>query len=193
MRSIVALLLFSLWSAAYADTWLPAVARGVASPSGNIVVRVLPGDNLGEVFGFSGEKKGHPAQAVYYRLSDGDKYVQYQQVALLNPIAPVDFVVSDSGELATLDNWHNVGIGKALVVYAPDGSVRRSYELKDIYTLAEIEKIDQSVSSVWWRCNFPPIFEPRTSSLTFYDSIGNVVAVDLKTGNLTKPTSHKGC
>ncbi|MBC3928949.1 hypothetical protein [Undibacterium sp. CY21W] len=75
-------------------------------------MRVIPGKNLGEVSGFSGEKKGQPARAVYYRITETDNYVKFQEVELLNPIAPVDFAVSDAGELVTLDNWHNMGIGR---------------------------------------------------------------------------------
>lgn len=100
----------------------------MASPDGNIVVRVLPGDSLGEVMGFAGEKKGRPAQAMYYRVAEGDRYIKCQEAPLHNPIAPFDFYVSDSGEMATLDNWHNMGIGKIVVVYAPDGTVRQSHE-----------------------------------------------------------------
>lgn len=100
----------------------------MASPDGNIVVRVLPGDSLGEVMGFAGEKKGRSVQAMYYRVAEGDRYIKCQEAPLLNPIAPFDFYVSDSGEMATLDNWHNMGIEKIVVVYAPDGTVRQSHE-----------------------------------------------------------------
>jgi hypothetical protein len=190
MRQLAVLLLFAICTAAIADSWPSAKVRGVASPNGNIVVRVLPGDSLGDVMGFAGEKKGRPAQAMYYRL-EGDRYIKYQEAPLLNPIAPVDFFVSDNGEIATLDNWHNMGIGKIVVVYAPDGTVRQSHELKEIYSQADLKKMKTSTSSIWWRCNSPPLFERGTVS--FYDQIGNVVDVDLKIGSVTKPVKHKRC
>jgi len=193
MRLLCGILLICLSSASFADSWASAVIRGAVSPNGNIVVRIIPGNSLGDVTGFAGEKKGEPARAVYYRLTEANNYTKYQAVKLLNPIAPVDFAVSDAGELVTLDNWHNMGIGQAIAVYDPSGGVRRSFALKDVYKPDEIKKFTRSVSSVWWRCNPPPVFDQDSSSLAFEDRIGNVISIDLKSGVVSKPAKHKGC
>lgn len=176
-----------LWiSLVRADSWPSAKVAAAASPTGQVVVRVLPGTRLGDVFGFGGARKGDPASAIYYRLGPGDAYVQYQKIPLLNPVAPLYIAVSDAGELVTLDNWHNMGYGAVVAIYRPDGQVLRSYGLSEIYNAAEIQTIPTSVSSVWWRCPIPPHFEPRSSSLELYDALGNSVEINLKTGELKK-------
>ena len=45
---------------------------------------------------------------------------------LLNPVAPVDFFVTDRGFLITLDNWHNLGYGKVVAFYTAE--LKSSYE-----------------------------------------------------------------
>jgi hypothetical protein len=194
MRHVLALVLFIACGRVSADSWPAAKVAGMASPSGRVVVRVIPGASLGEVYGFAGERKGKPATAVYYHLGPHDDYVKYQEVPLQNPIAPEFFAVSDAGDLVTLDNWHNMGMGKAIVIYRADGQVLRSYELSQIFSATELEKIPRSVSSVWWRCNSPPLLEPRNSSLEFEAELGFNVEVNLKTGVLAKnASSRKAC
>ena len=195
MKYALALALSLLAAAVLADSWPAAKAAGVASPTGQVVVRVVPGTNLDATYGFSGAQKGKAATALVYRLNPAGNYVKYREVSLLNPIAPVFAAVSDSGELVTLDNWHNMGLGEAVVVvYSPEGTVRRSHRLADIYTDAEVQTFERSTSSIWWRCPSTPIFEPRTSSLELMDVLGANVEVNLKTGAVKRtPASQKGC
>ena len=194
MRYAVALALSFFCGLASADSWPAAKVAGAASPTGQVVVRVLPGTSLGDVYGFDGERKGESASAIFYRLGATDVYAQYQKISLLNPVAPLFTAVTDAGELVTLGNWHNMGLGKVVVIYRPDGQLLRSYDLAQIYTEAEIQKIPNTVSSVWWRCPMPPIFEPRISSLELQDIFGNIVEINLKTGALKKSASmQEGC
>jgi hypothetical protein len=195
MRHALALALFLFVTQACADSWPPAKVAGIASPTGQIVVRVVPGSNLDAVYGFSGAQKGKAATAMFYRLDPRANYEKVQEVSLLNPIAPVFSAVADSGELVTLDNWHNMGVGNSVVVvYAHDGKVLRSYRLEDIYTEAEIKTFERSVSSIWWRCPSQPVFEPRTGMLELTDALGSNVSISLRTGAVTRnPTSQKGC
>lgn len=160
-----------------------------------MVVRVLPGSNLGAVYGFGGARKGEAARAIFYRLDAAANYVKVREVSLLNPIAPVFAAVADSGELVTLDNWHNMGIGDSvIVVYSPDGTVLRKYRLADVYTESEIAKFNRTTSSIWWRCEIQTGFETRTSSVEFADELGGNVEVNVKTGVVTRTqTSRKGC
>ena len=195
MRYAIALALSLLVTQAFADSWVPAKVAGLASPTGHVVVRVVPGSNLDAVYGFSGTQKGKAAVATFYRLDSAANYEKFKEIVLLNPIAPVFSAVADSGELVTLDNWHNMGVGDAVVVvYSPDGKVLRSYGLADIYTEVEIKKFERSVSSIWWRCQTQPVFEPRTGVLELMDTLGANVGINLKTGEVTRnPTSQKGC
>jgi len=77
-----------------------------------------------------------------------DPYGLGATVTLLNPVAPVEFFVSDQGYLITLDNWHNMGYGKVLALYGPDGAPIKSYELKDLFSEEEISRFEHSVSSI---------------------------------------------
>jgi hypothetical protein len=194
---LVALLLLPLvlaaGSAARADSWPNAVAMGVASRDGRTVVRVQPGTSIGDTLGFAGAGKGPYAQASYYRLDGDDKFSRYQAITLLNPVAPVFIAVSNAGELVTLDNWHNMGYGAVVVVYGPDGKIRRSHTLADLYSPEEINRFQRSTSSVWWRCPEEPALDARTTLMNVRDKLGNVLAVDMKTGHVMKNGKHHGC
>ena len=84
LRALIAVIAFLVAGVtpAHADSWPGPVEAGVASPDGRIVVRIIPGESLGEVYGFSSAKKGAHARAKYYRLSDADEYLKYQNVEL---------------------------------------------------------------------------------------------------------------
>jgi hypothetical protein len=84
---------------------------------------------------------------------------------LLNPVAPVEFFVTDNGVLITLDNWHNMGYGKVVVFYTPDGKPIRAYELSDLFTKSEIEGFSHSVSSIRWRENPGAYIRPGGETL----------------------------
>lgn len=155
MIRALALFVFTfLWLLiASADEWQAAQPIGVSSPSGRIVVRVLPGNSIGDVYGFSGAEKGEFATAIYYLLTDPGGYEPYQKATLQNPVAPVSAFLTDEGTLVTLDNWHNVGIDPVIVIYGSDGVLLRKYKLSDLYEQTQIESMPRSVSSIWWRCS----------------------------------------
>lgn len=156
-------------------------------------MRVVPSTD--KRAGHTGESKGPAARAVVYRLETTGDYAKYLEFELLNPVSPVFAAISDEGELITLDNWHNVGIGESVVVvYSPNGHVVRSLGLKDIYSAAELGKFRESVSSIWWRCGSSAEIHPRTSSVEFMDALGSKVGISLKTGEVSRsPSSRTGC
>ena len=180
--------------AARADQWLTATESGAISSDGRIVVRVVPGQSWGEAAGFKGAPTGPHAQARYYRLDEAQsQFVLYQERELLNPVKPVFFAIGEDGTLATLDNWHNAGYGPVVVVYAPSGETLKSYELKDLYSEAQIAQFPISVSSIWWRCPATaPAIEPN-GALAFTDALGQRVAVDLATGAVTFEPAPAPC
>ena len=156
------------------------------SYNGTYVVRVQPGESVGDTYGFAGAKKGRYARASVFRAKGEDRYEKVREFDLLNPVAPIDFVVSNAGEVVTLDNWHNMGMGKVLVIYAPDGSVRTSYALSDIYSRTEVGRFEASVSSIWWRCNYPPFLGRGATKFEVMDKIGNTLEVSLGSGTIEK-------
>src|SRR6266566_7316509 len=123
--------------AAQADDWPAPVIREAFSHSRAYFVRVLPGGSFGDTVGFSGAAKGPFATAQFYRLEKDRSYRLAATAPLLNPVAPVEFFVTDRGLLITLDNWHNMGYGKVVAFYSPKGALVKAYELSGLFTASE--------------------------------------------------------
>lgn len=151
LRYLLAVLLLQFSSISLADSWAAAQTREVFSASREYFVRIVPGNSLGDVVGFAGAKKGKYAHAEFYRRNASRGYVLTQEVSLLNPIAPVEFFVSDNGHLATVDNWHNLGYGEVVSVFDAKGKLIRSWKLAELFQADEIERFSHSVSSIHWR------------------------------------------
>ena len=151
MRLYLLVLALTVFPGAQGDDWPAAVVREVFSPSRAYFVRVLPGKSFGDTVGFSGAAKGPFATAEFYRLEKDRSYRLAATAPLLNPVAPAEFYVTDNGSLITLDNWHNIGYGKVVAFYTPEGKPIRVYELSDLFTKSEIEGFGHSVSSIQWR------------------------------------------
>lgn len=179
---ILCLLIYSML--AIADSWLPAKVIAKISESGNYVVKVIPGESLGEVSGYAGEKTGKHAKTEYYRYRN-DAYEKYSEFNLLNPISPVVVDVANNGNLITLDNWHNIGIGYVITIYSAKGKIIKKYKLNDLYEKTKLNTIKMSTSSIWWRCErFPPHMNPNNRSYIIYDFTGNMIEVDIKSGDI---------
>jgi hypothetical protein len=151
MRKILVLLLcFCIAQDLRADDWAPAKVTEVFSKNRDYFVRVTPGESVGESMGFKGAKVGKHAHAEVFHVQPDRGYRLDREVELLNPVAPVEFFVSNAGDLVTLDNWHNVGYGSVLTLYRPDGKLVKAYKLADLFPRSEIDSFPQSVSSIWW-------------------------------------------
>jgi hypothetical protein len=135
---------------ARADSWPGPQLREVFSQSRDYFVRVTPGESWGDTFGFKGAKTGRYATAEFYTRRTDGSYELTAKATLLNPVAPVEFFVSDGGRLITIDNWHNRGYGVVVAIYTADGSVVKSYKLADLFTADEIEAFSHSISSIHW-------------------------------------------
>lgn len=174
--------LFSVYvSTVRADSWPGPQTREVFSASREYFVRVIPGDSLGDTFGFAGEKKGKHAAAEFYRRQQDRSYRLVGEAALLNPVAPVDFFVSDDGRLATIDNWHNLGYGKVVAIYDRSGRVVQSYALRNLFDDEEIKAFGRSVSSIHWR-NGPAYIREDQKTLLITVKSGGDFLFGLETG-----------
>lgn len=151
MRFPLLLLAVTVLPLARGDEWPSPVIREVFSQSRAYFVRVVPGKSFGDTVGFGGAPKGPFATAEFYRREKDRSYRLLATAPLLNPVAPADFLVTDNGFLMTLDNWHNMGYGKVVAFYSPEGKPIRDYALSDLFTKGEIEAFDHSVSSIKWR------------------------------------------
>jgi hypothetical protein len=167
---------------AWADQWPAPQTREVWSQSRDYFVRVIPGKSIGETIGFRGAPTGPYATAELYRRASDRSYRLAWTVSLLNPVAPIDLFLTDRGYLVTLDNWHNMGYGKIVVFYAPDGKLVRGHALDDLFSPAEIDQVPRSVSSIWWR---KPVAYVRPDQQSLYVSVddgGRELIFETETG-----------
>ena len=144
------LVVFLTCVAVSADEWPSPRVREEFSESRSYFVRVTPGNNWGDTVGFKRAATGAAARAQFFRREADMSYRPLKEIELVNPVAPVEFFVSNDGYLATLDNWHNRGYGKVVAFYSPDGDHIKDYDLKDLFSEDEIRRFDRSVSSIAW-------------------------------------------
>jgi hypothetical protein len=167
---------------ARADSWRAAQISEVFSQSREWFVRVTPGVSLGETVGFAGAAKGKHATAEFYQRAPDRSYRLTKEVILHNPVAPVVFLVTDRGYLVTLDNWHNMGYGKAVASYSPDGRLVFAAELKDLFSTEEIARFRSSVSSIWWRTETVYVREGQQSIYVALNVKGSELILEPETG-----------
>jgi hypothetical protein len=166
---------------ARADSWAKPVVREIFSASRDHFVRVIPGTNLGDTVGFAGSPKGANATAEYYHRQADRSYKLTATVRLLNPVAPVDFFVTDAGRLATIDNWHNRGYGSVVALYDARGKLVKAYALTDLFAKAEIDAVPHSVSSIAWHQG-PAYINRDQRTLYMMISSGRDLVIGLETG-----------
>ncbi len=164
-----------------ADDWAARRTNEVFSASRDYFVRVVPGESVGDTFGFAGEKQGNYAVAEFYRRDQDGSYRLVAEGVLLNPVAPVEFFISDDGRLATIDNWHNLGYGQVVAIYDSRGKVVQSYELSDLFQDEEIKNFDRSMSSIQWR-NSPVYIRADQKTLLITAKSGGNFLFGLETG-----------
>lgn len=174
---------------ACADSWAAPQVREVFSASRDHFVRVIPGNSVGDTIGFAGAAeggiagaaKGAYASAEFYRRQPDRSYRLMATAALLNPVAPVEFFVSNDGRLATIDNWHNRGFGSVVAVYDPQGKLVKAYALTDLFSKAEIDTTAHSVSSRAWH-NGPVYINQDQRTLYLMIASGRDLVLGLTTG-----------
>jgi hypothetical protein len=180
-----ALFVLLLPSVGWTDSWPGALPFQVFSKSAKYFVRVIPGESIGDTIGFAAARKGKYAQALYYALQADRSYKLLHEIQLQNPVAPVDLLISDRGQFVTFDNWHNLGYGKVVAIYAASGKLVRNYELGQLYPSSLQEKIPTSVSSRHWRCQPIHFVEPTEQKSVYVPEVtGGYFVFTLATGEL---------
>lgn len=165
-----------------ADQWPSARTKEAFSENRAWFVRVVPGKSYGDTVGFAGSPKGPYARAEFYLLHADRSYRLVMEVTLQNPVAPARFEVTDRGYLITLDNWHNMGYGKTVVFYSPQGRVLAAYGLGDFFSKEEIERFSHSVSSIWWRKETVYVRGDQQSLYVSIDDKGSALIFETETG-----------
>lgn len=194
LKTAVALLLTLFAQGLAADDWPGARAMTVFSEDGTRFVRVEPGNSIGDTVGFAGANRGSYATALFYVRQADRSYRLAAEVSLLNPVAPVDLRLSNSGYLITFDNWHNLGFGKVVAVYDPTGKPLASWELEQLYSAEQIGAILSSQSSRWWRCLPLHFVDPKEQTKVYVrESLGGSFVFDLANGSFAYTPGKAEC
>ena len=184
-------LLCAFAAPALADSWAAPQVREVFSASRDHFVRVVPGKSVGDTIGFGGSAKGPYAAAEFYRRQPDRSYKLTATATLLNPVAPVEFFVSNEGRLATVDNWHNRGYGKVLALYDAQGRLVKAYALADLFSKAEVDAFSHSVSSIAWH-EGPAYINQDQRTLYLMITSGRDLVVGLETGRFAQCETRGG-
>ncbi len=177
----IASLALALAAPAIADSWAAPQVREVFSASRDHFVRVTPGTAVSDTVGFAGAEKGPYATAEFYRRQPDRSYRLMHTVTLLNPVAPVEYFVSNDGRVVTVDNWHNRGYGSVLALYDPAGRLVKAYALEDLFAKPEIDAFRRSVSSRHWH-EGPVYINQDQRTLYMMIASGRDLVLGLETG-----------
>ena len=159
LRGGVAVLTLAAAGAAGADSWLPACPEVHVAPAGAYRFVVMPGGRLDANVcpreARQPEFVNRPtaadrAMGTLERRA-GAAWVPVWQRELTQRVSPVSAVVSDTGRVATFDNWHSVGWGDDVVVlYDSHGRLVRQMGLTDFLPRFYVHALPSSVSSILW-------------------------------------------
>ncbi|MEQ1545797.1 hypothetical protein [Methyloglobulus sp.] len=193
MRKLIVFYLFTLSIICYADKWTLPSEITATSPDAQYFIKVIPGNNYGKSYSFEGAKiNGYNAEASLYKVIGKSKFRLKSKFFLKNPVAPVDIYVNNQGKTITLDNWSNLGYGAIWVIYQTDGKVIKEWGLKDLYSDAEIDKIQRTVSSIWWRCDEPKL-DSNTNKFTVKGVLEHEFSLDLSMNTLEARKQKNVC
>ena len=171
-------------SSVFADSWLSPQPIAAVSENAVWLVRVEPGVSIGDVYGFAGQPVGEYAEATLFKYDeDGQSYAEVETYRTRNPVAPVEVLISDSGWLIALDNWHNFGIGTVASIYDSSGDLISEFRLIDIFGPDELESLERSTSSIWWRCGRASL-DPTGTQILLSDKLGRDISIDYVDGTV---------
>lgn len=151
----VAVLLVTLQAAtvANADTWRPATTQTYVSNDDAWRLTIEPRLSSDR------SARDHGSGAQTAALGTLEHCVRARcrrawQRHLLNGVAPVSALVTDSGHVMTLDNWSSMGFGPhAVALYDSTGALIAKYALVDFLPREYVMALPHSVSSLHWRDN----------------------------------------
>ena len=160
---------------AQADDWATPTTRYLKSDSGRYRAVVVPGEvdtkRRATITLFDDREPTRPKK-LYGRSA-------------VNPRAPAQVLVADSGHLVTLDEWHHAGYEHALVIYDRKGRVIIDCELEQLLLPDELGQVTQTVSSRWWRADRHSVWL-EGGAVLIKTSWGQVLRFDLTSGAQTR-------
>lgn len=146
----------------FADSWALPEPKKYYSESKRYYIEIIPRKLESQLQYFedkvankesAGSKKGvkdNYCKGSLYRQNEKGEYEKLWESRLSNDVAPVNALVSDSGEyVVTFDNWHSVGYGDdVVVIYGQGGKIVKKMSLSNI--VPANTRLPRSVSSIWW-------------------------------------------
>ncbi|RTL33833.1 MAG: hypothetical protein EKK53_27495 [Burkholderiales bacterium] len=145
--------------AAQADSWLPPCPAVYTAPAGAYRLIVMPSGcfdpascrNPGPDAEFAGRPRAADRASGTLERRVGTGWETVWQRDLAHRVSPASAAVSDTGRVATFDNWHAVGWGDNVVaLYDPHGRLMRQMGLTDFLPRFYVHALPSSVSSIWW-------------------------------------------
>jgi hypothetical protein len=161
--TLATLIVISTAKNANSDTWLLPTKKTFYSNNKKFRVEIVPRPVESQLRYFEDkvadrtdpglpphEGARHPRATFSTRRRLG--YSKIRSFPLVNEVAPVTALVSDSGDyLVTFDNWHALGYGEDVVaIYHTKGDLVAHVGLDDLLTEVDIETLPHSVSSIHW-------------------------------------------
>lgn len=146
-------------AAARADSWLPPCPEVHASPGGGYRFIIVPSARIDagscpsevQEVDLSGRPRAADFATGTLERREGTAWVTVWQRELTHRVSPTSVAVSDTGRVATFDNWHAVGWGDNVVVlYDQQGRLVRQMGLADFLPRFYVHALPRSVSSIWW-------------------------------------------
>ena len=185
-----------LISLANADIGLHPKPIGISSPQGSIVVRIIPGIMPGQHSHSKTERSkkfmSPSAKAKYYYLDENFNYDTQQIINLVNPQSPSLAYIFESGELVTVDNWPSVGVDPVIVVYQPDGTILKKYNLSEIYSEEQIKQFTVTALSRLWRCPTALPYQVG-DKLSVFDVLGGRLDISVSTDEFIYTSNYFNC
>ncbi|MEI2433466.1 hypothetical protein RDV84_01240 [Lysobacter yananisis] len=137
------------WRPARADTFLPPRVETYLSGNGRYRLTVTPSAGIS----LPAREDVAPANAAQARVErrQGTGWAQVWRGPLRNPVAPSWSVVSNTGQVATFDDYAAAGHGpRVVVLYGPTGRSVRTLSLAQLLPADYIRALPRSVSSIGW-------------------------------------------
>lgn len=172
-RSLILCAVVAAASVAHADDWAAPTTKYVKSDSARYRGVVTPG------------AAGRPGRITLYDDRDPTRRKRLYQRRPVNEIAPVQVLLSDGGQLVTVDEWQSAGYKHALVLYDRRGRVLLDCQLEEILLPEEMASVEQSESSRWWRAKEHAVWLDG-GAVHLKSAWGPVLRFDLATGAQTR-------
>lgn len=148
-----------------ADKWMPPAREEVLSADGQWRFTMTPRETFGSPApsrGADGRDATSPRARSRDRRQSATGLLQHRERAewheiwqgpLANHDAPVRMLLSNRGQLATVDDWGHTGYGETVVVlYDLEGHVIRHLGLEDFLPHSYVTALEHSMSSIDWGC-----------------------------------------